>query len=60
MGGKDGRGLKLEKLARKNHQKNLWFVLSDEIFDIFFIPLSTGAFCVSVKVLSNDFSTEMI
>ena len=39
MGGKDGRGLKLEKLARKNHQKNLWFVLSDEIFDIFFIPL---------------------
>lgn len=58
MGGKDGRGLKLEKLARKNHQKNLWFVLSDEIFDIFFITLH-GAFCVSVKVLSNDFSTEM-
>ena len=26
MGDKDGRGLKLEKLACKNHQKNLWFV----------------------------------
>ena len=39
MGGKGGRGLKLEKLACKNHQKNLWLVLSDEIFDIFFITL---------------------
>ena len=42
---KDGRGLKLEK----NRQKNSYL-----------LPNSAGAFCICVKVLSNDFSTELI
>ena len=42
---KDGRGLKLEK----NRQKNSYL-----------LPNSAGAFCICVKALSNDFSTELI
>ena len=72
MDGKDGYGLKLEKVwptvsslhnckchAYKNHQKKYFgFVLPDGIQ--FKIPHnSTGAFCVWVKPLSSDFSTEL-
>ena len=42
---KDGRGLKLEK----NRQKNSYL-----------LPNSAGAFCICVKALSNEFSTELI
>ena len=42
---KDGGGLKLEK----NRQKNSYL-----------LPNSAGAFCICVKALSNDFSTELI
>ena len=53
---KDGRGLKLEKIRptvnavpAKIRQKNSYL-----------LPNSAGAFCICVKALSNDFSTELI
>lgn len=69
MHGKDGEGLKLEKLRTIFSSLNatptriikniiiLWLVLPDEIF--LYLHNSIGIFCLSVKAVSNDSSTEL-
>ena len=72
MDGKDGYGLKLEKVwptvsslhnckchAYKNHQKNTLGLCSQMEFTLKIPHNYTGGFCVWVKPLSSEFSTEL-
>ena len=46
----------LEKIAKKKTEYGLLSLLN---FNGYFLRNSAGAFCVRVKVLSNDFGTEV-
>ena len=63
LDGKDAHGLKrqLFQVFMLCIQKLLWLiVLPREIWLTSVLNNSTGAFCVSVKVLNNDFITKLI
>ena len=70
MDGKDENAFKLDKvgptfssfnamLAKLTQKIIMVTDLLWNLFDIFFITLHSGVFCVCVKILRKDFNTEL-